>query len=920
MRSACVNESLSASHRGLTGGRICDRLLTKSMMGSDMESWFILTLLLLGWLIVAPVLGLIGFSQANKARREVAEARREIARLKAALGGGGPKPAQGEPELLPGPQAETIPAPPRQYFPGKSEAASDPVQSPVSPQPTPAARAAPAFPATPRKGIDWERMIAANWMVWAGGLALAIGGLFLVRIAIDAGYFGPAQRLVTAALLGGGLIAVASRARGAPLVAEAKNAVRFLPQILAGAGIISLYGACIGAGLIYGFVSPLAALGLIVVVSLLAVGLSLRFGPMLATLGLSGAYVAPLLTGAQGGSVVPLLPYFAVVTGAGLTLVRLQGWRFLSWLTLTGAGLWGLIAVGGRDELTSLSVPAYALALALIGLIYGAHEARNPLLTLQRTGDFKRMLAGFESSQFAAYLFFVLAGGLTLLTGLEHSADVVVTGALALFGGLGLYASWRRPGYGLMTPLAGLATLTCLLLWQVDAPPLIHVCLVAGLSFGLGGTFVMSRLDMKAPVAATAALMPPATLFIAFWREGELVPHFSWGLVALLIAVVLGTVLDVMRRNDPGFKSHPGAAASYALGAVLSLALAPFLVLSGLWLGAAMAVTAGALAFVLSRFDLPLLRFAGPLVAALATALLIRPGMLVGEEISPVPIINEMTFGFGLAISALIGGGWLARAHRPIRQAYEGAALILGFSLIGLTIRHIAGNGVLNGPFDGIGEASAYAIAYFGMAASFAWRFGGKGWFWRVAEYVAFAIGCAGIVMAVSELGSAPLGDLPIVNLLLPAFVLPAILLIGYGAGLRRATRNDEATIIGALAMLLGFVWVTLEVVRAIGGPMLRDWYGPDAWAYSPAWIAYAFALLFWGVWKARASARYASLGILILAIGKVFLVDMAALEGTARAVSFIGLGAALICVALFYQRYVFGGAEGKPLAKAASD
>ena len=887
-------------------------------MGSDMDNLIVLVVLLVGWLIVAPIFGLIGFSQANKATREVAAARREIARLKAALGGDGHKTAQDEPDLLPDVQAEAAPQPPKQYFPGKTEATSDPVHSPVSPRPIPAA--APAFSKTPRKSIDWERMIAANWMVWAGGLALAIGGLFLVRIAIDAGYFGPAQRVIAAALFGGGLIAAAIRASGAPLVAEAENAVRFLPQILAGAGIVSLYGACIGAGLIYGFVPPLIALGLVVLVSLVAVGLSLRFGSMLAALGLSGAYVAPLLTGAESGSVVPLLPYFAVVTGAGLTMVRLQGWRFLSWLTLIGAGLWGLIAVGGRDELTPLAVPAYALALAVIGLIYGAHEARKPLLTLQQPGDAKRMLAGFGSSQFAAYLFFALAGGLILLTGLERSADIPVTGVLALFGGLGLYASWQHPGYGLMTPLAGLATLTCLLLWQIDAPPLIYACLAAGLSFGLGGTFVMSRPDVKAPVAATAALMPPAALFIAFWREGELVPHFSWGLAALLIAVVLGTVLDVMRRKDAGLKSHPGAAASYALGAVLSLALAPFLVLSGLWLGAAMAVTAGAVALILRRFDLPLLRFVGPLIAALATALLIRPGMLMGVEISTVPILNEMTFGFGIAILALIGGGWLARAHKPVRQAYEGATLILGFSLIGLTIRHIAGNGVLNGPFDGIGEASAYAIAYFGMATSFAWRFGGKGWFWRAAEYAAFAIGCVGILVAVSELGLAPLGDLPIANLLLPAFALPATLLVGYAAGLRRTGRNRGATMIGALAMLLGFVWVTLEVARGIGDPMLRDWYGSDAWAYSPAWIAYAFALLFWGVWKTRASARYASLGILILAIGKVFLIDMAALEGTARAVSFIGLGAALISVALFYQRYVFGSADDQPLATATSD
>ena len=52
--------------------------------------------------------------------------------------------------------------------------------------------------------------------------------------------------------------------------------------------------------------------------------------------------------------------------------------------------------------------------------------------------------------------------------------------------------------------------------------------------------------------------------------------------------------------------------------------------------------------------------------------------------------------------------------------------------------------------------------------------------------------------------------------------------------------------------------------------------------------------------------ARMASAAVVALTIGKVFLVDMADLTGIFRALSFIGLGAVLIGIALLYQRLLF--------------
>ena len=51
---------------------------------------------------------------------------------------------------------------------------------------------------------------------------------------------------------------------------------------------------------------------------------------------------------------------------------------------------------------------------------------------------------------------------------------------------------------------------------------------------------------------------------------------------------------------------------------------------------------------------------------------------------------------------------------------------------------------------------------------------------------------------------------------------------------------------------------------------------------------------------------RIASLGILLLTVGKVFLYDASELTGLWRVFSFFGLGLSLLGLSWFYSRFVF--------------
>jgi len=65
-------------------------------------------------------------------------------------------------------------------------------------------------------------------------------------------------------------------------------------------------------------------------------------------------------------------------------------------------------------------------------------------------------------------------------------------------------------------------------------------------------------------------------------------------------------------------------------------------------------------------------------------------------------------------------------------------------------------------------------------------------------------------------------------------------------------------------------------------------------------------ALLVAGLLRHSRTLRLASLPVMLLAVGKVFLYDTANLSDLYRVFSFLGLGVSLLLLAWLYQRFVF--------------
>ena len=152
-------------------------------------------------------------------------------------------------------------------------------------------------------------------------MALALGGIFLVKYSIEAGLIGPRLRLFFGALLAAALVVGGEWARRQKQLAGfAALPAADIPSILTAAGTTVAYATVYAAYGLYGFLDPAFAFVLLGAVALATLGAALLHGPALAALGLVGAFVTPLLVASTAPNYWALYIYLAVVTAAAFAL------------------------------------------------------------------------------------------------------------------------------------------------------------------------------------------------------------------------------------------------------------------------------------------------------------------------------------------------------------------------------------------------------------------------------------------------------------------------------------------------------------------------------------------------------------------------------------------------------------------------
>jgi hypothetical protein len=182
----------------------------------------------------------------------------------------------------------------------------------------------------------FESLVGGRLLIWVGGIALVVAAVFLIRFTIDIGLIGPELRMAAAALFGLILLGLGEWARGSKRLADDPR----IAQALVGAGLAVLYATVYGSHILYGFIGINAASALMLAITALALGLSLRHGIGTAALGLIGGFLTPWLVGDPDAGALPLLAYLALLDVAVFAIAWRRGWGWLAGVAVLLSFAW----------------------------------------------------------------------------------------------------------------------------------------------------------------------------------------------------------------------------------------------------------------------------------------------------------------------------------------------------------------------------------------------------------------------------------------------------------------------------------------------------------------------------------------------------------------------------------------------------
>ena len=850
-----------------------------------------------------------------------------------------------EPKPVAAPEAET-PAPvSKSEVPAKVSAT---VTSRTDAGSVPPVERAPPLPSgsTGKPTASFEQVLGTQWAVWAGGLALALGGLFLVRYTIDAGLLGPGVRIIMGLLLAGGLIAAGEwfRRNEIEIPIEALPPAH-IPSILTAAGTVVAFGTIYAAHALYGFIGPAAAfiaLGATAIVTMLAAALH---GPALAGLGLAGAFISPLLVQSAVPNPWPVVLYLAVVAAAAYVLARTRKWLWLAAAAVAGAFVWGVMLMASptgalNDGMSAAATHALVqLALAAFFLAIEPHFGKP---------DNKAVYDPVATLALAAMMILsvlvISSYGLSLT-----EKTLLATLAITILGA----TSWLSAPVAAASIFAGVVALCLLLVWPGLALPadaslypswgdqllrlpdnvasFMSFAAISTLALAAGALLRVWRgsllKDWSAGLYCLAATLPPLlALVIAYLRITQFDRSIPFAAAGVALACLFATASEKFHRADLNYsaRAYNLAAGACAAAAIAAFAFALSVSLERGYLTVALALAALGAAYVATLRDIPLLRHAVTALGLVVLGRLIRDPRIMGSGISTTPIFNWLLIGYGVPALCFANAARLLekRTHDISVRLSDSLAVIFAGLLAFFEIRHLTNNGdvfhagashIEAGLLTLVALAMSFALARFNLRKSNP--------VFNVASMVigAVSIACAtfGLLLAANPLFNGDLvGGRTIFSSLMPAYLIPGIAALFVA----RHTRAFRPELYVRAAAILGVVlivtYVSLEVRHAFQGPSI-SWYHAtteaEHWAHSVAWLMLGILFLGYGLLRHSLEARIASAALIVLAALKITLYDLAGIGGIWRALSFLCLGAVLIGIGLVYQRIVFANPNPDP-------
>ncbi|MCA8868552.1 MAG: DUF2339 domain-containing protein [Rhodobacteraceae bacterium] len=790
------------------------------------------------------------------------------------------------------------------------------------------------------------RWAQANWFYLVAAVSLGLAGVFFVQYGIENGYLTPPMRVLAALALGAVLILGGEylRRKGGD---RADDLFAYLPSTFAAGGLISLFAGLLSARLMYGLIGAETAFAALALVAALAVLIGWFYGPLLAAIGILGAFAAPFLVAGDPGAAALLYYFFALVAVAALLVDSFKRWAWVSAFALVLGFAAASLMFAGSGE--AVHFVAFALIVTVAATII-PERSIVPLLAGPSVGD--NLIAWWRKRKDATQEIPPSSFPVRLVFGVFLAATCVAVWVLDTSSG-GFWLS--------MAGLSGLFLLAVIWmrlapgLWDLAAMPLVAMPLVLfaeSQRYSAVPTVRRQWLNSANPLGedptSPIALLIVATAVIfsilmalRSWRAADYANvwafagavfaplvvvelHMFWApsLVfgAALWATYVMAVAAVMVALALGFARIDGEArqrvALFALAALTMIALAMVLMLSSSALTLALALMVLLAVWLDKRFGLPALAVFVWVGAGVTTwRMMFVPGM-IWAQLMP---FWELFGTFVLVLAMLWAAQFLLdRGKRPRTFTVIEAAFWTLLAAFGMAMILRLFDTFWPDRDSSHAALSLMALVWLISAANQLWRLkGGVTWRWvRITLAVIYLL--PGLALLVGSglfanplwSRSEPVFGPPVLDSLLVAYLLPALFFLLVAVWFRHFNLKLRYAI-GAVGVLYAGIYVGLEIRRLWRGDILNlpGVTVPELYSYTLAMLVASTGLLFYAFWRHSPWLRKLALAGIGLTVAKVFLIDISGLSGLTRVVSFLGLGLAVAGLA-WLDRW-FGAKEG---------
>lgn len=822
-------------------------------------------------------------------------------------------------------------------------------------------RSAPEISKTPPSVAaapsDTESTIGGKLSVWVGGITMALGSVFLVRYAIEAGFLGPTAR-VTMGVLFGALLCVVGEfmRRRNPEQKIADFEWAGVPEILTAIGTFAMFAAVFAAHSLYELIGPATtffALGVIVLGSMAA---AMLHGPALASLGLIGAFAVPFLISSDNPQIMPVALYILVAGAAAITVARLRLWRWLAVAAAIGWLVYAFLFESVAKDSDQFIVLGFLMAVSagviftfVVSLYSRSLSKAQPVDKMATVLVALFAIPWIGQGQFAHHPFIV-------------SAEIILLVAVPMV--LACYYSAVR--YVVFVPLlvslirfaqfdastAALVNIDIALqqvapdgfLSRIELSSLGWVALFLSLATFTGALWAGLKSVSRAVIASGAMLFLIGIFIITYGRVDGFETSTLFALIALAgfvacraggeyLAKAFGSI-DDQQDSEQQDQGRNGTLAAFLVGSLIFLALAAAIFFEKASFTVAMGLLVPAFAFTYWQHRLPVLKVLTPL-SVIPYGLRIWADPLISRgDLSETPFFNVLTYGYGVPTIGFIyaalvltstGRDLFARLMQAIAIAAVSVTLaMIALHLVEPTFRFQQNDEQLLVCAILVLVGGGLSLGLTRLASQTSDRF--LSWGSIGISLAGVAVGALGLFVLqnpIWNVGSVSKGL--ILNELNFAYLLPFLLygLIAWQSNGKRP--RWYVVTISIYAALLGAAWINFYIHYLFnpGNFSLGRVGDVQQYTYSAIWLLIGIAILAVGL-RTRSNTWRAISGMVIaVVVLKVFLVDMSKLEGFLRALSFISLGAVLIGIGYFYQRILSGqlatsdGADTPPVAKA---